>query len=91
MGAFSVMLDLLRDVVENGKWPATSKARSQEMKSLAGLSGNILATKQKLFIASSFPGNSILSAFTLINKKIWQSGYLPLGKALFPPVEEGCI
>ena len=89
IGAFSVTLDLLRDVVENGKWPATSEARSRVIKSPAGSSGNILATKQKLFIASSFPGKSISSgSFTVINEKIWQSGDLPLGNALFPQLRK---
>ena len=89
MGAFSVTLDSLRDVVENGKWPATSEARSRVIKSPAGSSGNILATKKKMFIASSFPGNSISSgSFTVINENIWQSGDLPLGNALFPQLRK---
>lgn len=89
MGAFSVTLDFLRDVVENGKWPATSEARSRVIKSPAGSSGNILATKKKTFIASSFPGNSISSgSFTVINENIWQSGDLPLGNALFPQLRK---
>lgn len=87
-GAFSVTLSLLRDVVENGKWPATSDARSRVIKSPGGSSGNILATKKRA-LASSFPGSSISSgSFTVINEKIWQSGELPLGNDLFPQLRK---
>lgn len=88
MGAFSVTLDLLREVAENRLWPKTSEARSRVIKSPAGLLANILATKKKA-IASSFPGDSISSgSFTVINEGIWQSDELPLGNALFPELRK---
>jgi len=83
VGAYSVTLALLRDIVEKGLWPATSEARSRVIKSPSGSSGNILATKKRT-IASSFPGNTISSgSFTVINEQFWQGDeLLPLGNSL---------
>jgi hypothetical protein len=88
VGAYSVTLALLREIVEKGLWPATSEARSRVIKSPGGSSGNILATKKRT-IASSFPGNTISSgSFTVINEQIWQSDDLPLGNSLFAPLRK---
>ena len=86
LGAFSTTLELLRGVVENGKWPATSDARSRVIKSPVGSSKSKLATKKRATI-SQFPRNeddSILSgSFTVVNSQIWL-GDLPLANDLFP-------
>lgn len=85
-GAFSTTLELLRDIVENGKWPATSDARSRVIKSPAGSSKSNLVTKKKATI-SQFPRNeddSISSgSFTVVNPQLWD-GDQPLANDLFP-------
>lgn len=84
IGAYSTTLALLRDIASNGKWPATSDARSRVIKSPALASGNILATKKKNLV-SKFPGQAISSgSFTVINEDIWGNNELPLGNSLFP-------
>ena len=88
VGAYSVTLALLRDIVEKGLWPATSEARSRVIKSPSGSSGNILATKKRT-IASLFPGNTISSgSFTVINEQFWQGHELPLGNSMFAPLRK---
>lgn len=84
IGAYSTTLALLRDIAGNGKWPATSDARSRVIKSPALASGNILATKKKNLV-SKFPGQAISSgSFTVINEDKWGNIELPLGNSLFP-------
>ena len=86
LGAFSTTLELLRGVVENGKWPATSDARSRVIKSPVGSSKSKLATKKRATI-SQFPRNedgSISSgSFTVVNSQI-SDGDQPLANDLFP-------
>ena len=82
--SYSATLELLRDIADNGKWPATSDARSRVIKSPGLVSGNILATKKKN-IVSKFPGQAISSgSFTVINEDVWGNTELPLGNFLFP-------
>ena len=83
-GAYSKTLELLRDIAENGQWPATSDARSRVIKSPGIASGNFLATKKKSLV-SKFPGQAISSgSFTVINEDLWRNNELPLGNSLFP-------
>jgi hypothetical protein len=80
---YSTTLELLRGVVADGKWPATSGARSRVIKSPPG-SSSFLVTKKRA-LTSSFPGHAISSgSFTVINEQIWESNELPLGNSLFP-------
>ena len=86
---YSTTLDLLRDIVSSGKWPATSDARSRVIKSpniRGSSSGNNIVTNKKGALASAFPGNTISSgSFTVVNDQIWDdSDTLPLGNAWFP-------
>ncbi len=84
IGAYSKTLELLRDIAENGKWPATSDARSRVIKSPGIVSGNFLTTKKKSLV-SKFPGQTISSgSFTVINEGLWWNNELPLGNSLFP-------
>mmetsp|Transcript_18089 Transcript_18089/g.37912 ORF Transcript_18089/g.37912 Transcript_18089/m.37912 type:complete len:1196 (-) Transcript_18089:78-3665(-) len=86
-GGFTNTLRLLRSVVDDGRWPATSGARSRVIKSPQSCSNNILATK-KGAVASAFPGMRISSgSFTVINEELWQCNSeipRPLGNSLFP-------
>jgi len=83
---YSNALELLRDVVNSGKWPATSDARSRVIKSPGGGSqGSILGTNNKGALTSTFPGNMISSgSFTVVNEQIWDVDAMPLGNSLFP-------
>ena len=94
-GAFSATLDLLRDVVSSGKWPATSGARSRVIKSpsqglsdLSTKSSNNILSSKKGAVASAFPGNGISSgSFTVMNEELWDSGSrisLPNANSFFP-------
>ncbi len=86
-GAFTNTLHLLRGVVNDGRWPATSGARSRVIKFPHSINKNILTTK-KGAVASAFPGKSISSgSFTIVNEGLWTSNSeipLPLGNSLFP-------
>eukprot|EP00804_Cyclotella_cryptica_P031409 CCRYP_012212-RA/>CCRYP_012212-RA protein AED:0.33 eAED:0.33 QI:0/0.33/0.5/1/0.33/0.5/4/647/1166 len=88
-GAYSGTLELLRGIVSNQRWPATSSARSRVIMSSpsAVSTDKILATK-KGSVVTAFPGNADSSgSFTVINMNIWNedSGIpLPAANKLFP-------
>lgn len=81
---YSKTLHLLREIVNEGKWPATSDARSRVIKSPGKKSNNILLTKKRA-LASNFPGNTISAgSFTVVNQEIWENDSVPLANTLFP-------
>jgi len=87
-GAYSTTLELLRNVIESGRWPTTSDARSKVIKASDTTTNAKLATKKKATI-SQFPntesGDIISSgSFTVVNGDIWDSSELPLANSLFP-------
>jgi hypothetical protein len=87
-GAYSRTLELLREIVSKGRWPATSSARSRVIMSSPSTvsTDKILATK-KGSVTTAFPGNSHSSgSFTVVNMDLWNesSGIpLPAANALF--------
>ncbi|KAL7520833.1 hypothetical protein ACHAWX_005536 [Stephanocyclus meneghinianus] len=88
-GAYSKTLELLRDIVVNGRWPATSSARSRVIMAPSSTvsADKILATK-KGSVSTAFPGNTQSSgSFTVVNIDLWNEGSgipLPAANALFP-------
>jgi hypothetical protein len=88
-GAYSRTLELLRDIVLNGRWPATSSARSRVIMTPPSTvsADKILATK-KGAVATAFPGNAQSSgSFTVVNIDLWNEGSgipLPAANTLFP-------
>ncbi|KAL9183505.1 hypothetical protein ACHAXT_004361 [Thalassiosira profunda] len=81
---YATVLDLLRGVVKDGKWPATSDARSRVIKTVGATPKNTLATRKRV-LASAFPGNTISSgSFTVVNEERWGTNELPKANSLFP-------
>lgn len=89
-GAYSNTVELLRDIVKNEQWPATSMARSRVIKATSSKRSNdsSILTSKKGSVGTAFPGNSQSSgSFTVINVDLWEkdSGVpLPSANTRFP-------
>ena len=86
-GAYFNTLKQLRDVIENGRWPATSDARSRVIKASANNARGKYTTKKKATVSVfGDTGNSTFSSgsFTVVNSQTWESDELPLANELFP-------
>lgn len=88
-GAFTRALELLRDIVSNEQWPATSMARSRVIKSTtSGGAADPILTSKKGSVGTAFPGNAQSSgSFTVVNMEILNedSGIpLPAANSRFP-------
>ena len=88
-GAYAHTLDLLRTIVNNEQWPATSMARSRVIKvpSSKGSTESVL-TNKKGTVGTKFPGNAQSSgSFTVVNMEIWNDDIgmpLPAANSRFP-------
>jgi hypothetical protein len=89
-GGYSNTLEILRGIVKNNQWPATSMARSRVIKSTSSktITDTSILTSKKGSVGSAFPGNSQSSgSFTVINMDLWEkdSGIpLPSANTRFP-------